>query len=393
MTSSDASLDANAESQTEDLEDLYENAPCGYLSMKPDGAIVKVNATFCAWTGFGREELLGKKLRDYLSIPGRIFLETHLTPLLRMQGWVNEVALDFNTSGGGRLPVLANAVERRDEAGQAMFVRLTVFPAVERRRFERELVAAKQAALTEKATTEAVATKSLNELRETGELREQFIAVLGHDLRNPLAAISGGVQILSREKERSDRAVSVLGLMQLSVVRMSGLIDNVLDFARGRLGGGFSLNRNALEPLGPVIDHVVAELRATAPDRTILTDFSITEPIDCDRARIGQLVSNLLGNAITHGSKDLPIMIGATTKDDQFKLWVANAGDPIPETAMEKLFQPFFRGDHRPSQQGLGLGLHIALEIARAHGGTLTVTSSDEETRFTFTMPQGELDQ
>jgi sigma-B regulation protein RsbU (phosphoserine phosphatase) len=105
--------------------------------------------------------------------------------------------------------------------------------------------------------------------------------------------------------------------------------------------------------------------------------------------RIGQLASNLLGNALTHGERDQPIAIRAVAEGGEFILWVANAGDPIPPATMERLFQPFYRGEVRHSQNGLGLGLHIASEIAKAHRGTLTVESSEKETRFTFRMPLG----
>ena len=98
-------------------------------------------------------------------------------------------------------------------------------------------------------------------------------------------------------------------------------------------------------------------------------------------------MSNLLGNALTHGTPDEPIRISATTHDGVLELWIANGGPPISSDAMARLFQPFFRGEVRANQQGLGLGLHIASEIARAHGGQITVSSTDQETRFTFVMP------
>jgi phosphoserine phosphatase RsbU/P len=176
-------------------------------------------------------------------------------------------------------------------------------------------------------------------------------------------------------------------MINTTVTRMSGLIDNVLDFARGRLGGGITLSRDASRPLEPVLEQVVDELRTASPERSIESSFAILEPVNCDRARIGQLVSNLIGNALTHGAAYQPVRVGAKTEGGVFDLWVSNAGDPIPERAMEKLFEPFFRGVVRDSRQGLGLGLHIASQIAQAHGGKITVTSTSEETRFVFTMP------
>ncbi|MCB2405174.1 ATP-binding protein [Rhizobium ruizarguesonis] len=365
----------------EDLEDLYENAPCGYLSLQPDGHIVKVNRTLSTWIGIPAEQLLGKRLRDLLNTSGRIFYETHFAPLLRMQGFFNEVALDLVTADGRTLPVLANAMERRAEDGALLFTRVTMFQAAERRRYERELLEARAAA----DAAGAIVKSQLDLEQQTAELREQFIAVLGHDLRNPLASIAAAARML-RKEEQTDRSINVLDLMQGSVVRMSGLIDNVLDFARGRLGGGITLERRA-EHLEPILRQVIGELRSCHLDRGIEVSIEFAGPINCDSGRIGQLVSNLLGNALTHGKSDEPVRLSAATVDGRLELWIANSGPPISCDAMTRLFQPYFRGEIGTSQRGLGLGLHIASEIARAHGGTITVSSDDTETRFTFVMP------
>jgi signal transduction histidine kinase len=217
--------------------------------------------------------------------------------------------------------------------------------------------------------------------RETSELREQFIAVLGHDLRNPLASIAAGTNLLIRGKR--DPA-PILALMQQSTARMSALIDNVLDFARGRLGGGITLTRMS-QSLQPVLDHVMAELRASFPASRIETNFDLTQEVNCDGGRIAQLFSNLLGNALIHGTADSPIRVDAGTRAGRFELSVANAGQPIRPEAINRLFQPFYRASD--ARQGLGLGLYIASEIARAHSGELEVESSAQETRFTFRMP------
>ena len=128
----------------ESAEDLYENAPCGYLSAAPDGTIVRVNETFLRWTGHAREELVGiRRFQDLLTVGGRIFHETHYAPLLRMQGHVREIAVDIVAADGRRLPVLLNSVLLSDEAGVPKVVRTTVFDARERQSYERELVAAR----------------------------------------------------------------------------------------------------------------------------------------------------------------------------------------------------------------------------------------------------------
>jgi signal transduction histidine kinase len=230
----------------------------------------------------------------------------------------------------------------------------------------------------------AASEAALTDERKTAELREQFIAVLGHDLRNPLASIDAGARVL-RRTSLDTRAAPVVELIQKSVRRMAGLIDDVMDFARARLGGGVVLNRQAAL-LGPALEQVIAELRAAACERTIDAIITLPEPVYCDQPRIAQLLSNLLANALTHGAADGPISVTATA-GDAVELSVANRGEPIPPETIERLFQPFTRASARSNQEGLGLGLFIASEIARAHGGRLDVTSTPAETCFKFTMP------
>jgi sigma-B regulation protein RsbU (phosphoserine phosphatase) len=318
--------------------------------------------------------MIGKRFGDFLNIAGRIYYETHIAPLLRMQGFFNEFAIEFVTAAGEPIQMISNALEGRDAVGKPLFTRLALLKATDRRRYEQQLLQAREAAKTRLASEQ-----------ETSELREQFIAVLGHDLRNPLASISAGARILGRSVQ-TEKEHQVLAMMETTVMRMAGLIDNVLDFARGRLGGGITLDRDARKPLEPVLNQVIDEM-LSSPGRQIGTEYAIDRPVDCDRTRIGQLVSNLVGNALTHGASNQPVRVRAETEDGLFKLSVANGGDPIPEAAIDKLFEPFFRGEVRASREGLGLGLHIAAQIAKAHEGVLTVTSTTEETRFTFVMP------
>jgi phosphoserine phosphatase RsbU/P len=359
----------------DDFEDMFENSPCGYVTLETNGRIARVNKTLLGWIGRTADEMNGKRFSDFLNMAGRIFYETHIAPLVRMQGFFNEFAIDMVTASGEPMQMICNALEGRDGDGKPLFTRLAVLKATDRRRYEQELLAAREAA-----------KKSLENERETSELREQFIAVLGHDLRNPLASISAGARILGRDA-KSEREHQVAVMLQTTVMRMAELIDNVLDFARGRLGGGIALERNADAPLEPVLHQVIDELRLSSPGRQIEVEYSIDVPVNCDRGRIGQLVSNLVGNAITHGATNVPVRVRAETEGGLFELSVANGGAPIPEAAMERLFEPFFRGEVRASRQGLGLGLHIASQIAKAHEGVLTVTSTIEETKFNFVMP------
>lgn len=387
---------------TEDLEDLYENAPCGYLSLAGDGVIVKANRTLADWLSTQSFELLGKRFYDLLSVPGKIFYETHFAPLLRMQGSFHEVALDLVDPNGNKIPVLANAVERRSREGVVQFIRITLFQVAERRRYERELVDAKNA--------ENQACKQLEELnrnleeriaagvaerlqleqglaaeKELARLREQFVAILGHDLRNPLASISGGLNILSRQPQ-TDKARGVLTMMSQSTERMSGLIQDMLDLARCRAGQGIAVDPRPTY-LRAVLEQVVEELQTAHPTRRILRSIDIEGQVTCDGGRFAQLVSNLLGNALTHGAPDRPVTLSATRGLNELVITVANEGDPIPDHIKDHLFEPFFRATSSGEKQGLGLGLFISYEIARSHGANLQVQSDQKETTFRVSMP------
>lgn len=142
----------------DDPEELYDRAPCAYLSARPDGTIVKVNGTFLAWTGYRREALVGRRRFQDLLAPGdRIFYETHVAPLLRMQGRVREIAAEVVCDDGARLTVLVNSVLKVDEAGEPLVVRTALFDATERRAYERELVAARQRAEESEQRAKALA--------------------------------------------------------------------------------------------------------------------------------------------------------------------------------------------------------------------------------------------
>jgi sigma-B regulation protein RsbU (phosphoserine phosphatase) len=386
----------------EDLEDLYENAPCGYLSLAADGVIVKANRTLAGWLGMQSFELLGKGFYDLLNVPGKIFYETHFAPLLRMQGHFNEVALDLVGPDGRKFPVLANAAERRSSDGGVQFTRITLFQAADRRRYERDLVDAKNAADRARRELEEL-NRTLEERidagiaerlqleqgllaeKEVARLREQFVAILGHDLRNPLASIAGGLNILSREPQ-SDKARRVLAMMSQSTERMSGLIQDMLDLARCRSGQGIAIDPRPTD-LRAVLEQVVQELQTAHPGRDIQSSLDIAEEVHCDGGRVAQLVSNLLGNALAHGAPDRPVKVIAAAGVNEVVITVANEGEPIPGHVKDHLFEPFFRATSSAEKQGLGLGLFISYEIARSHGGRLEVHSDTKRTAFLFRMP------
>jgi signal transduction histidine kinase len=233
-----------------------------------------------------------------------------------------------------------------------------------------------------------VETRLLDE-RASSELREQFIAVLGHDLRNPLAAVSATAELLARSK--NDPQLVTLGQrLRATTIRMSRLIDDVMDFARGRLGSGIGVSIVPTENLAASLQEVVAELQTAHPDRKIHDSIHVDRLVYCDRTRIQQLLSNLLGNALTHGAPEQPVTLSATLENDQLILQVGNGGDLISPDNINKVFEPYWRPPTSKPGGGLGLGLFICKQIVKAHNGELEVHSSEAAgTLFTACMPCG----
>ena len=227
----------------------------------------------------------------------------------------------------------------------------------------------------------------LEERTLEGRLREEFIAVLGHDLRNPLSAVTSALRII-RRNPTGPRTPEVLGMAEHAVERMNALIGDILDFARARLGGDIGIMLRPDVDLEPVIAQTVSEVQVSHPAVTILEDYNHGEPFTCDPDRIAQVVSNLLGNAIGHGDTSRPIRVSTLDDGPTIRITVTNAGAPISDTVLEELFEPFTRGADSPTRQGLGLGLYICRSIALAHGGSLTARSGNDLTSFTLRLPR-----
>ena len=228
---------------------------------------------------------------------------------------------------------------------------------------------------------------ALSDERETSQLREQFIAVLGHDLRNPLSAVSATADILMHTRTEPD-LIRLGHRLQATTFRMARLIDDVMDFARGRLGSGIGVTLASTSDLENALQDVVGELRAAHPSREINATFDLEQTVRCDRVRIQQLLSNLLGNAITHGSDHLPITVVSSVENGHLVVSVTNGGDIIGPETLGKVFEPYWRAASSKPGGGLGLGLYICKQIVKAHSGILEVRSSAEEgTCFVARMP------
>ncbi len=406
MTDGGVSPNANVDRRLldESAEDLYENAPCGYLATLPDGTIVKVNQTFLTWTGYRRDDLLaGKRFQDLLTVPGRIFHETHLAPLLRMQGHVNEIALDLvcGNRPNRPLPVLVTTTQKRDAAGQPILNRTTVFDATDRRRYEQELLAARQKA--ERATEELqrlnetleerVRTEIAERLKAEEALRQaqkmeavgQLTGGIAHDFNNLLAIITGYLELLERRLAQTDEAAQRAVRMALNgAERAAKLTHQLLAFSRRQPLAPMALNANKL------VAGMSEMLRRTLGERvsleTVLAGGLWTCFVDAN-----QLESALLNLAINarHAMPDgghLTIETANTHLDEGYcrqhvevppgqyvMVAVTDTGAGIPRDLLDKVFEPFFTT--KAEGEGTGLGLSMVYGFIKQSSGHVKIDS------------------
>jgi sigma-B regulation protein RsbU (phosphoserine phosphatase) len=367
-----------------DARNALEDAPCGLLQTEEDGRILWANRTFCRWTGHTLEQMTGgRRLQDLLTMGGRIFHQTHWSPLLRMQGSISEVKLEIEQPGGERLPVIMNATLH---AGSGRTLQeVAVYVARDRDKYERELLQARRN--LEAAVAEANRLQA--EAKDSALFAQQMIGIVSHDLRNPLSAIHMGAVLLTRLGPSAQQQ-AVIDRIARSTDRANRMISDLLDFTRARLGQGLAVARKPLR-LGELVHECVDELRLAFPDRELqLVAGDAEGSWEADRDRLHQLVGNLVANAMAYGDPARPVTVRWSVAADAMSVSVHNHGPPIPRALLETIFLPMTRGENvNASGRSVGLGLYIVSEIAKAHGGNVSVRSSDEEgTEFTATFPR-----
>jgi signal transduction histidine kinase len=231
--------------------------------------------------------------------------------------------------------------------------------------------------------------RELQRSTDTLRLNEMFMAVVGHDLRNPLNVISMGAQMLDRQASDEAAVRRTAARMLSSAQRMARLIDDLLDLARARQGGGIPLQRSRLN-LETVVRRVVQEHEPLFGDRPLKINADGSAAGVWDQDRLAQLLGNLLSNALTHGhGAGVQIDVDGT-EVETVRLAVTNAGEIAPDV-LPYVFNPFSSGNQRSRSDGVGLGLYIVQQMVEAHGGDVRVESADGRTTFTVTLPRAPL--
>lgn len=277
------------------------------------------------------------------------------------------------------------------EAGAVDFLYKPIEPVVLRNKAEtffqlfrqKQLLARQVELLRETAAEREALTRRL---QETLRLNEMFMAAVGHDLRNPLAAVTSGAKLIAR---RTDDAEThrLAETVRNSCARMQRMTSALFDLTRARLDGGIPVERTQLD-LRPLAERVFAEQRLASPGRTMTLHIDGSMDGEWDGTRLEQIFSNLLGNAVQHGTASDPIeveLVGDTAEEVRVAV---RSGGCIPADIVSGLFDPF-RKRGKSRSDGLGLGLFIVQQIAQAHGGSVVVESGEgRSTTFLVRLPR-----
>jgi PAS domain S-box-containing protein len=424
------------------MDDLLNQAPCGFLSFVDDGTVTAANQTLLRMLGYDADELTGGPIEKLFNVGTRIFYQTHFFPLLRMHGHAEEIFLLLRSRGGQDVGVLCN-VTRRERGGapanDAVFIRVQ-----ERRKYEEELLRARRAADEARTLVEAQAAElrqqnhlleeqamelelsqqqlqeqafemetaseemqTINDelLERTEELelaraaaeeankaKSTFLAVMSHELRTPLNAIAGYVQLMEMgiHGPVTEAQLEALGRIERSQRHLLRLINNVLNLARIEAGRvDYALEDVPLaEVVATVMPMVEPQLDAREIGWRVQVDPALV--VRADRDKVQQVVLNLLSNAVKFTPPGGMVTVDADAEAGRARLHVHDTGIGIPADKVASVFEPFVQVDVSRTRraEGSGLGLAISRDLARGMSGDLHARSVEGRgSTFTLTLP------
>jgi len=372
-------------------EALYDDAPCGLLLADADGLLLRANGTACAWLGFAPSELAGiVRIQDLMTVGARLFHHTHCVPVLQVRGSVAELQIDLRHRDGTRLPMLVNIVRRRD--GGEVRDQWALFMATERQSYERELRNARRAAeeALEARRGAELQLQALNAALSAADRRkDEFLATLSHELRNPLAPLRSALDVMQRGAVDEDKRARLLAVFDRQLHHLTHLVDDLMEVSR--------ITQDKMELRRETLDLALLA-RAAVCDTAGLMEHArhcleITLPphpvtVDADPTRINQVVVNLLTNAAKYTPDGGRIALTLAVEEGTAVLTVRDNGIGLPRHALATVFDMFSQLEPalERSRGGLGIGLSLVRGIVELHGGTIAADSEGEGRGSCFTV-------
>ncbi|MDX2010571.1 MAG: ATP-binding protein [Myxococcaceae bacterium] len=355
------------------LELLFDEAPCGLAMADAQGRLTLVNRALVELTGLTQDELLGRRVTTLFSLAGQMYFETHLDPLLRLQGFLREIALDVRRPDGVLLPVLFNATVQRDALGQVLTRSYTLLDARERRGFERELIAARK------------------EAEAASKARADFISYLSHEVRTPLQGLLGLTELVDGAANAKERELH-LEVVRRSAENLLSLVNDLLDFGKAD-AGKLVLERTPFD-LPAEVQGVLALLRPKAARRglTVSCDLALDVPTTVvgDVVKLRQLLMNLVGNGLKFTERGGVTVRVFRGPNGGVGFVVRDTGIGLSKEQLPLLFEAITQASADTARRfgGTGLGLAICRQLVELHGGRLEVDSEQGVgTEFRFELP------
>ena len=372
---------------SERIEDLYNNAPCGYHSLDKDGIFVRINDTELNWLGYTRDETIGKmKFADLLTSDS-LQAFSRSFPVFKAQGWIKDLEFDMVRKDGTILPVLLNASAVKDSNGNYMMSRSTVYDVTERKKTEEELRKYREhlEEMVEQRTAEL--EKTANELKRSNEDLQQFAYGVSHDLQEPLHVISGFLGLIEkRYRDRLDeKGHEFIRVTIDGTKRMQELIRDLLEYSRvGAKAKEFKLTECSV-----ILDKTLFNLKVAIEESGAEVTCDELPTLMADAIQLGSLFQNLIGNAIKfHGTEPPKVHVSAEKRDGEWLFSVCDNGIGIDPKFSERIFSVFQRLHTAAEYPGTGIGLAVCKKIVERHGGRIWVESKPGKgTTFYFTIP------
>ena len=359
---------------------LFDHAACALVVTAADGLILRANDTACTWFGYTHDELAGAVcMRDLLPVGARLFYHTHCQPILEVQGSVAEIQVDLRTRSQERLPVLINIVRRQD--GGRIVDHWALFKASDRKAYERELLNARkaaEAALEARQRAEEELKRLNAQLSAADRRKDEFLATLSHELRNPLAPMRSALDVLALKFGHGADA-RLLQAFDRQLRHLTRLVDDLMEVSR-ITQGRMQLRRSAVE-LSALVTGAAQDLAATMEAAGHTLRLSIAPPpvtVDGDPTRLSQVVLNLLTNAAKYTPEGGLIELQLSCDGGMAEIRVSDNGIGIPADALANIFNMFSQLEPalERSRGGLGIGLALVRGIVELHGGSIAADSA-----------------